>query len=147
MNECTFCRIVVRELEAALLCENEFAVAFLDRSPVNPGHTLVVPRRHVTSFTELTEQEAGAVFQLIQRVGRAFKSASASREGISLAAADGEAAGQEVQHAHFHVIPRCAGDGFGWRRYGALAGTDSLGATAVELRQFMTEKEQSPAHS
>ncbi|MEN3939981.1 HIT domain-containing protein [Prosthecobacter sp. SYSU 5D2] len=140
MNDCPFCRVLLLELETAKLGENEFAMAFLDLCPVNPGHTLVVPRRHVTSFVDLTERETAAVFQLIRQLVHALKSASASYQGITLSAADGEAADQEVPHAHFHVIPRCTDDAFGWRRYGERAEPEFLKSMASDLRQFMHEE-------
>ena len=135
MSSCPFCRIISGDLGSVRISENELAVAFLDIRPVNPGHTLVVPRRHVASLTDLTAAEAEAVFRLVQQVSSALKSELPGCEGFTISAADGEIAGQEVPHAHFHVIPRSAGDGFGWRRFGVPAEWDSLEAIAAVIRQ------------
>lgn len=131
MSTCIFCQILAGHIPSIRIAENELAIAFLDIRPVNPGHVLVVPRRHVTLFTELTDLEGVQVFDLMRRVGRALKAALPGCEGVTLSAADGEAAHQEVPHAHFHVIPRSPGDGFGWRRYGELAGMKELEATSA----------------
>ena len=135
MIPCTFCRIISRELSSARISENELAVAFLDIRPINRGHTLVVPRRHIPSLADLTDSESAAVFRLIQEVASALRSELPECAGITLSAADGEAAGQEVPHAHFHVIPRSSGDGFGWRRFGALVTSEALDTTASLIRR------------
>ena len=135
MSPCIFCRIISQDLSSARVGENELAVAFLDIRPVNRGHTLVVPRRHVPSFADIAGSEAAAVFRLIQDVASALKSELPECIGVTLSAADGEAAGQEVPHAHFHVIPRSSGDDFGWRRFGTLTNPEALDATASLIRR------------
>ena len=138
MTSCIFCRIISRELGSACIGANELAVAFLDIRPVNRGHTLVVPRRHVPSFVDLTGEESAAVFRLVQEVASALKSELPECAGITLSAADGETAGQELPHAHFHVIPRSSGDDFGWRRFGSLEDSEALEATASLIRSAIS---------
>ena len=75
------------------------------------------------------------MFRLVRQVACALKTEVPGCGGVTVSAADGEIAGQEVPHAHFHVIPRSAGDGFGWRRFGVPAEWDSLEATAAVIRQ------------
>lgn len=135
MISCTFCRILSQELNSVRISENELAIAFLDIRPINRGHTLVVPRRHVSSLTDLTDSESTAVFQLIQKVASALKSELPECAGITLSAADGDVAGQEVPHTHFHVIPRSCGDDFGWRRFGTLTHSEMLKTTASLIRR------------
>ena len=135
MIPCTFCRIISRELSSARISENELAVAFLDIRPINRGHTLVVPRRHIPSLADLTDSESAAVFRLIQEVASALRSELPECAGITLSAADGGAPGQEVPHAHFHVIPRSSGDDFGWCRFGTLTNSEALDATASLIRR------------
>jgi histidine triad (HIT) family protein len=95
--------------------EDDLVCALLDIHPVSPGHTLVMPHRHVCAFTDLSSQEMVQLALGAQRVASALKAGVPHCEGVSLSLADGEAAGQEVPHAHLHVIPRRTGDGFGWR--------------------------------
>lgn len=112
---CTFCRILNRELPASLVREDEHTVSFLDIHPVAEGHTLVLPRRHVESFTDLSLEEVSALFSSGQRIARQLKTSLDNCEGITLSVADGVSAGQEVPHVHLHLIPRKQGDEFGWR--------------------------------
>jgi histidine triad (HIT) family protein len=112
---CTFCRILNNELASSRVYEDEIIVAFLDIRPIAQGHTLVVPRRHVESYTDLTSEEVAQLAQVGKLVATHLKSTVEGCEGISLSLADGVSAGQEVPHAHLHVIPRQHGDGFGWK--------------------------------
>jgi histidine triad (HIT) family protein len=135
MNSCVFCRIIASKVESASVGENELAIAFLDIRPVNRGHTVIVPRRHVVSLVDLTDPEMMAVFRLAQQVATALRSELAECKGITISAADGESAGQEVPHIHFQVIPRFAGDGFGWRRFGEATNPESLRSSAAIIRR------------
>lgn len=104
MKDCTFCRIFRGELPSSRVLENDLVVALLDIHLISPGHTLVIPRRHVCAFTDLTSTEVEQLALVGQRVASVLKASVAHCEGVSLSLADGEAAGQEVPHAHLHVI-------------------------------------------
>jgi histidine triad (HIT) family protein len=116
-EECVFCQIVNGEVPCAELLGTERAISFLDISPVNPGHALVVPRRHTNSLVELTQEELHTCIFMVQRVARASVRATGA-EGFNVLQNNGACAGQEVPHVHFHVIPRSCDDGFslGWRQ-------------------------------
>ncbi len=107
---CPFCRIAQGELSAHLLYEDEEVLAFLDAAPMAHGHTLVVPRAHVERFTELSEAQAGRLFAVAVRVGRALKEALGA-PGFTVGLNDGRVAGQGVPHVHLHLVPRFPGDG------------------------------------
>jgi len=117
-----------------VVLSTEGEIAFLDVSPVNPGHTLVIPRRHVSAYTELTVEEISSLALAAQRVATVLKERLPDCVGITLSLADGEGAGQEVPHVHFHVIPRYRSDEFGWRRFGRTTDRDRLDALATRLR-------------
>jgi histidine triad (HIT) family protein len=134
MKSCRFCSIVQCAATASVVLSTEGEIAFLDVSPVNPGHTLVVPRRHVTTYTELTADETSSLALAVQRVATALKARLAGCVGITLSLADGEGAGQEVPHVHFHVIPRYKADDFGWRRFGQRTDRDELNLLANRVR-------------
>jgi len=134
MTPCTFCRILAGELPSSLVLDDGHVVAILDIHPVNPGHTLVMPRRHVEFFTDLTQAEVEQLARVGQRVATALKRGSDSCEAVTFSLADGAAAGQDVPHTHLHVIPRRTGDGFGWLAAGALEDRETLDATASRLR-------------
>lgn len=137
MSGCIFCRIVNGELEASRVFEGPAVIAFLDLSPINSGHTLVIPRRHVTSFTDLDPTEANTLMEVAQRIAKCLKATLPECEGITLSLADGEVAGQGVPHTHFHVIPRQANDHFGWRRLGQHAERSHLDSMAARLRELL----------
>ena len=85
------------------------AVAFADGFPLSPGHTLVVPRRHVADFFELSPLEQGDLWRLVAEVQRTLAERDAPH-GFNVGLNVGAAAGQTVAHAHVHVIPRYTGD-------------------------------------
>ena len=134
LPSCTFCRILAGELAWSPVLESDLVFAFLDIRPANPGHTLVVPRRHVESFTDLAHPEVEQLALAGQRIAGALKEHFAACAAITLSLADGEAAGQDVPHTHLHVIPRQAGDRFGWRAAGELQERAALDAIAERLR-------------
>jgi diadenosine tetraphosphate (Ap4A) HIT family hydrolase len=144
---CIFCRIVNNELASSRVYEDEHTVAFLDIHPIAQGHTLVVPRRHVESYTNLSSEEVAQLAQAGRLVAAHLKSAVAGCEGVSLSLADGTSAGQEVPHAHLHVIPRRHGDGFGWKfppEYNAEAvPRDQLDPVAALLRASINSERAS----
>lgn len=102
---CPFCALQGREIFAA----NDAAVAFFDGFPVSQGHALVVPHRHVASVFELTATEANDLWRLVAEV-RAELGSRFAPAGYNIGINDGKAAGQTVDHAHVHVIPRYEGD-------------------------------------
>jgi histidine triad (HIT) family protein len=115
-DPCLFCRIIAGEVPAHLVLESPDAVAFLDHRPVFKGHTLVVPRAHVVTLTDLPVPAIGPYFSDVQRVARAVV------DGLG---ADGSfvamnnVVSQAVAHLHVHVVPRRRKDGlrgFFWPR-------------------------------
>ena len=93
MDPCVFCRILAGELPASLVLDNDLVAAFLDIHPWNPGHTLVLPRRHVESFTDLNPNEVEQLALCVQRIAAAMKRGLEGCEAITLSLADGGAAG------------------------------------------------------
>lgn len=110
---CVICKLISREIEVSMVYQDERCSAFLDHQPVNPGHMLVVPNRHASNLAELYEEEGAHMFRVAQRIAVALRGSGVRCEGVNVWLADGEAAGQEVFHAHLHVVPRYVGDGFG----------------------------------
>ena len=104
-DDCPFCPPIA----ATPLLEAGRAFAVFDRFPVNPGHVLVLPRRHVADIFELTEGELRDVLRLLslarQRIAAHYPVA-----GFNVGVNVGDAAGQTIAHAHVHLIPRYPGD-------------------------------------
>lgn len=115
METCVFCRIVEGNAPSSVVFRDSSCIAFLDIHPVNPGHLLVVPRAHVSRLSGLDEPLGAHLFSVAHRLAAAVRRSGVRAEGINLWLADGAAAGQEVDHVHVHVVPRFAGDGFGFR--------------------------------
>jgi diadenosine tetraphosphate (Ap4A) HIT family hydrolase len=104
-HDCPFCRLEANRIQL----EGEFAVACLDGFPVTPGHTLVIPKRHVASLFDLPDEEQAVVWALVAQV-RASLLTELRPDGFNVGLNDGPSAGQTVMHAHVHVIPRRRGD-------------------------------------
>lgn len=135
--ECVFCAILKDELPSSRVYEDEQVVAFMDIAPVSPGHLLVIPRQHAPYLADLDPQDAERMMSVAQRLAQGIRDSSLSVDGINLLLADGEAAGQEVWHAHLHVIPRVNGDGAGFGRGsndGSAQPRESLEEHAAAIR-------------
>jgi histidine triad (HIT) family protein len=113
-GDCVFCRILQREAPAAFVYEDDEIAAFLDLYPVHAGHTLVVPKRHVTDLLACPGELAARLFAVSSQLARAVVVA-AGADGFNVWTANGRAAGQTVFHLHLHVLPRFRTDAFGLR--------------------------------
>ncbi|MFA7231112.1 MAG: HIT family protein [Victivallaceae bacterium] len=113
MESCIFCKIVAGELPATKVYEDELILAFMDIAPINFGHIVVIPKEHHNGASTIPENIAGRMFRVGARLGVAIKRAL-DYDGFNLHLAEGTCAGQVVMHAHLHVIPRGAEDGFHW---------------------------------
>ncbi|MSN24282.1 MAG: HIT domain-containing protein [Geobacter sp.] len=106
---CPFCHPDISNV----IISNEYAIALLDGFPVTPGHTLIIPKRHICSFFEATREEQAAIFGLLAEVRQKLLDPvlnNALPDGFNIGINDGAAAGQTVMHLHIHLIPRYAGD-------------------------------------
>jgi diadenosine tetraphosphate (Ap4A) HIT family hydrolase len=104
MTVCPFCRP-----EEALIAQNQHALAIADKHPISIGHSLVIPRKHVSSIFTLPRQEYLGCFDLARKVKKVLESRH-SPAGFNLTVNSGQAAGQTVEHAHIHVVPRYPGE-------------------------------------
>ena len=104
---CPYCTLP--EIQERKIVENEFAFAFLGNMPIVPGHTLIVPKRHVPKYQDLTDEEMRAVEDLrVKMISALAKTFNA--KGFNFAWNDEKIAGQSVPHFHLHIIPRKEGD-------------------------------------
>ncbi|MUV87997.1 HIT domain-containing protein [Natronomonas sp. CBA1123] len=109
MTDCVFCDIVAGDAPAYRLHETDRTLAFLDIEPLNPGHALVVPKPHRETLTDMDADLVADTFRSARTVAEAVETAF-DPDGLNLLQANGEAAGQEVFHAHVHVLPRYEDD-------------------------------------
>jgi ATP adenylyltransferase len=106
MNPCPFCEISAERI----IVEDDVCYAVPDRYPVSPGHTLIIPRRHVASFRDMTSDEWNSVHTLADDLAKKMQEEDSSVQGFNLGINDGKPAGQTIMHAHIHLIPRRSGD-------------------------------------
>jgi diadenosine tetraphosphate (Ap4A) HIT family hydrolase len=104
-HNCIFCDWSTREI----ILEDEYAVAFYDAFPVNPGHVLVIPKKHVADFFDLDAELQSACLQLLNRA-KVIVHERFAPDGYNIGINAGAAAGQTIFHVHFHLIPRYLGD-------------------------------------
>ena len=104
-QRCPFCNIAA----ARILQESALAIALSDAFPVSRGHCLVIPRRHVRSWFETSEDERREMLRLLDDAREALRRAGGP-DGFNIGINDGAAAGQTVPHLHVHLIPRYTGD-------------------------------------
>lgn len=133
MDDCLFCRIVSKEIPALTVYEDNDVMAFLDIKPVNPGHTLVVPKVHSSGFHDATPEALHKLILATQRVANAVMLAMGV-EGFNLEQNNGEIAGQVIKHLHLHVVPRHPLDGLKhWP--GKEYGDGEAGAVAEQIKK------------
>lgn len=109
-NDCLFCKIVKGEIPAKKVYEDSNSFAFLDINPRNPGHTLVIPKRHYETIFDIPSSEAGKLFESVRKIAGMVKNGM-NAHGINISQSNGKAAGQIVSHLHVHVIPRFVTEG------------------------------------
>jgi histidine triad (HIT) family protein len=105
MDDCLFCKIVQREIPARIVYENDDYVAFLDVRPRNPGHVLVIPKKHYVWVWDVPN--IGSYMEVAQQVANAQRKAFDTDWVVSAVF------GEEVPHAHIWLVPRFEGDGHG----------------------------------
>ena len=109
-DDCLFCRMVAGQIPVAKIFEDDVILAFLDIGPISDGHTLVVPKQHFEKLHECPAELLSAVATRLGKVARAMAVAM-NYEGYNVLCNNGPAAGQVVEHLHFHIIGRNSGDG------------------------------------
>ncbi|HUQ76551.1 MAG TPA: HIT family protein [Burkholderiales bacterium] len=133
MTSCVFCRIVAKEIPAAVVYEDEHTIAFMDAGQVNPGHVLVAAKGHAENLYELSDVQAGALLRSAARVARAIR-ATFNPPGLSVYQANGKAAWQTVFHYHMHLLPRHEGDGMALTWPAKNPPRETLGEYADRIR-------------
>jgi histidine triad (HIT) family protein len=140
--DCVFCKIVAQQLPANIIYEDEEIIALLDIRPINPGHTLVIPKEHTASLEQLDSKLGGRLFQIAGRIATALRKSGIRCEGINVWLADGKAAFQEIPHIHIHVIPRFEGDGLRIQvgpDYGTIPLKEEMQKQAKKIRKALKD--------
>lgn len=106
MTECIFCKIINQEIPSYKVYEDESVYAFLDISQATPGHTLVIPKKHVSDIFAYTDSLASEVFASVPKIARALELAFPTMAGLNIVNNNKALAYQTVFHSHFHLVPR-----------------------------------------
>ena len=109
MADSIFTKIIKREIPADIIYEDDLVISFLDINPVNKGHALVVPKKAFENIFDGDEESLAHMMKVAKKLSLIVKEAVRA-DGINLIMNNGEHAGQEVFHAHLHIIPRFKGD-------------------------------------
>jgi len=118
MEDCIFCKIIEGGIPSEKVYEDTEVYAFLDINPLNPGHTLVIPKKHARNSLEMSADDFSDLTKKVHKVAHAVKKAT-SADGINIVFNNEAAAGQEVFHTHAHVTPRFKDDGHKWWAQGS----------------------------
>lgn len=138
MEACAFCRIVHGEdADAIVIWEDDSTVAFAPLHPATRGHTLVVPKTHVSRVWDLSQEDAAAVMDTTVALSRSLREAL-QPDGLNIIQSNGTAATQTVNHVHVHLVPRWSGDRMTlrWPRTGAQTRARQR-VTAERVREEM----------
>ncbi len=131
MEKTIFAQIADGETQAEIVWQDTYFIAFLDVLPIEPGHTIVAPKRQVASLEELTEDELSGLLPAAQKIGEAMMK-GLDVKGYSIFLDNKDAANQHIPHVHFHVVPRAEGDGLGrWPQNAYDAGIAEQYATKI----------------
>jgi histidine triad (HIT) family protein len=110
-NTCLGCQLANGQVQAHVVYENEWLTCLLDIAPLNAGHVLLLPKRHVAELEELEEETSAAMLQAVMKMSRVIKTLY-QPDGVTILQNGGKF--NDLGHVHVHVFPRYEGDGFGW---------------------------------
>ena len=135
-DDCLFCRIIQGRIPSQKVYEDPRVTAILDINPVAPGHTLVLPREHHATFTDLPGPLLAELAARTQQVARGVMRATGA-PGFNLLMNNHRCSGQAVFHAHWHVIPRREGDGVSFHWAPGKYGDGEMERTAESIRKAL----------
>jgi histidine triad (HIT) family protein len=137
-TKCIFCSIINDELSAVKIFENPAFVAFMDKYPINKGHTLVLPKNHHESIFTMGNDEVGKLFSTVSFLAKGIVKALGAK-GLNIGQNNGRAANQIVPHVHVHIIPRYSYDSSNGRWPSRnLISDEELEKIAEKIRAFLT---------
>ncbi len=132
---CIFCEIIQGTRKGHFIYEDENYVAFLDRYPIDKGHSLVLPREHHEQVTDMNPEKVGELFSIVPKIAKAVVNTTKA-DAFSMAQNNGRAAKQIVPHVHVHIIPRFNDRGTIWTKRD-IAKDDELEILAEQIRKMI----------
>ena len=111
MSDCLFCKIINREIPADIIYEDDLVLAFSDINPQAPNHILIIPKKHIAKVSDLKEEEAHLIAQMVMAANKIAEEKGLTDKGFRIVLNCGKDAGQEVFHIHMHLL---SGRKFTW---------------------------------
>lgn len=133
--DCLFCDIINGKKTGHFIYEDDFHVAFLDRYPIDVGHSLVVPREHHEQITNMSAEKVGELFSKVPKIVNGVLKAT-NADAFSLGQNNGRAAKQIIPHVHVHIIPRYNHKGTIWTKRG-ISNDEDLNDLAKKIRSII----------
>ena len=112
VDNCIFCKVAQKKIDAKIIDENENAIAFLDAFPLTAGHTLVITKNHYAKLQDVDYDQINQLFSLANKILPSIEKGTGVQSTL-IAIHNGKDAGQEIPHLHVHIVPRKLGDGGG----------------------------------
>ena len=104
MEDCIFCKIIKREIPSEIVYEDEKVIAFNDINPAAPIHILVIPKKHIETLLDISEEDSSLIAYIYQIINKIAEEKGFDKKGFRVITNCGEDSGQEVKHIHFHVL-------------------------------------------
>lgn len=104
MEDCLFCKIVAGQIPAKIIYQDEDVISFVDINPKAPQHVLVIPRRHISSMTDLTAADGPLLASIFMATTKIAQQLGVAESGFRFVANVGPDSGQSVFHLHFHLL-------------------------------------------
>lgn len=136
MTDCIFCKIVQGAIPCTKVYEDEDFLAFLDINPINPGHTLLIPKAHFATLEDCPASIISVMASMFPVLARAAVSA-VKADGYNIFINNGRAAGQLVDHVHFHILPRFAEDGAIRHSPAKKLSSQEMNQIAAQINSFL----------
>ncbi|MFB5612785.1 MAG: HIT family protein [Nitrosarchaeum sp.] len=133
---CIFCDIISGTRTGHILYEDTSHVAFLDKYPIDLGHSLVVPKKHHEKITDMDSNMVGELFSIIPKIANAILTATGA-DAFSLGQNNGKAAKQIIPHVHVHIIPRYNHKGTIWTKR-SISNDEELSTLAKKIKSLLT---------
>ncbi|EPA05710.1 HIT domain-containing protein [Candidatus Nitrosarchaeum limnium] len=132
---CIFCDILSGVRDSHMIYEDASHVAFLDKYPIDVGHSLVVPKNHHERITDMNHESVGNMFSIVPKIANAVLTATGA-DAFSLAQNNGRAAKQIIPHVHIHIIPRYNHKGTIWTKR-SISTSDELSVLAEKIKTLL----------
>ncbi len=133
---CIFCDILDGKRVGHILYEDDSHIAFLDKYPIDVGHSLIIPRKHHETITEMDPKDVGNIFAIVPKIAKAILAATGA-DAFSIGQNNGRAAKQIIPHVHIHIIPRYNSKGTVWTKRQISEDTELI-KLAKKIRNSIT---------